>query len=519
VIEDAASNGLVFTLLGLGGAGGAVFLDFFCPLCALLRPAAGHSLPHCPCRPDTRGMDVLTPELVRRYDRPGPRYTSYPTAAEFHDGVEGQAYAERLAAAAARPDEALGLYIHLPFCEERCSFCACNVVITKKREVNTRYLGILAREIRDVSARLGDRAKVRQLHWGGGTPTYLSCDEMIELDRVTREHFQLEPDREQAIEIDPRVTSFEQLAVLRELGFNRLSLGVQDFTPAVQVAVNRVQSYEDTRDQIAEARRLGFGSINVDLIYGLPLQTVESYTQSLQQVLSLRPDRVAAYSYAHMPWLKGNQKRVGDDDLPSPDVKLELFLAAREAFLGAGYVSIGMDHFALPEDEMGRAIQDGTLWRNFMGYTVKHAPDSVAFGVSAIGDVAGAFVQNHRKLSTYEKVVEEGGLPTERGYGLSPDDLVRRHVITALMCTFRVDFEELKERFGIDAPVYFASELQGLRALEEDGFVRLVDTDTPKGRIEVIGTGRMFVRNVCMLFDTYLEGHTKGATPRFSRTV
>ena len=469
--------------------------------------------------PHTEAMDVVTPELVRRYDRPGPRYTSYPTAAEFHAEVGGDAYAERLASAADRPDDALGLYFHLPFCEERCSFCACNVVITKKREVNTRYLGILAKEIRDVSARLGDRARVRQLHWGGGTPTYLRPDEMIELDRVTREHFELEPDREQAIEIDPRVTTFEHLAVLRELGFNRLSLGIQDFTPEVQVAVNRIQSFEDTQAHIEEARRLGFGSVNVDLIYGLPKQTVETYRQALEQVLRLRPDRVAVYSYAHMPWLKTHQKRVGDDDLPTPDEKLELFLVAMQAFHGAGYLSIGMDHFALPEDEMGRAIQDGTLWRNFMGYTVKHAPDTVAFGLSSIGDVAGAFVQNQRKLSTYEKVVEEGGLPTERGYELSPDDHVRRHVITALMCTFHVSFPDLAERFGIDAPTYFASELAGLRDLEEDGFVKLIDVDQPTGRIEVIGKGRFFVRNVCMLFDTYLEGHAQGDKPRFSRTV
>lgn len=468
-------------------------------------------------------MDALTPELLRRYDRPGPRYTSYPTAAEFHDGVGGGEYAERLKAAATRPDDALGLYFHLPFCEERCSFCACNVVITKKREVNTRYLGILAKEVRDVAARLGDRGRVRQLHWGGGTPTYLTPDEMIELDRVTREHFDLEPDREQAIEIDPRVTSFEHLAVLRELGFNRLSLGIQDFTPAVQEAVNRIQSFEATREQIEEARRLGFGSINADMIYGLPRQTVETYRQALEQVIALRPERVAVYSYAHMPWLKSNQKRVGNEDLPSPETKLELFLSARQAFHDAGYVSIGMDHFALPEDDMGRAVSDGTLWRNFMGYTVKHAPDNIAFGVSSIGDVAGAFVQNERKLSNYERVVEEGSLPVERGYELSADDLIRRHVITALMCTFQLDFADMQARFGIDCPRYFAKEIAALRTLEEDGFVKVIeagpDAEAGAGRIEVIGTGRLFVRNVCMVFDTYLEGHMQGEKPRFSRTI
>jgi len=459
-------------------------------------------------------MDAITPDLLRKYDRPGPRYTSYPTAAEFNDGVGAGDYAKCVAGAAGRADQSLGLYFHLPFCEERCSFCGCNVVITKKREVSTRYLGILAKEVRDVAARLGERARVRQLHWGGGTPTYLTPDEMVELDRITREHFVLDEDREQAIEIDPRVTTFEHLAVLRELGFNRLSLGIQDFTPEVQVAVNRVQSYEQTRDQIEEARRLGFESINADLIYGLPKQTVETYRSSLEKVLALRPDRVAVYSYAHMPWLKANQRRVGDEDLPSPETKIELFASAMRAFLGAGYVSIGMDHFALPEDDMGRAVQDGTLWRNFMGYTVKHAPDSVAFGVSSIGDVNGAFVQNHRKLSNYERVVESGELPIERGYLLSDDDHIRRHVITALMCTFTVDKADVGRRFGIEFHEYFASELKALAGLQDDGFVRVSD-----GRIDVVDTGRLFVRNVCMVFDAYLEGHLQGDKPRFSRTV
>ncbi len=470
---------------------------------------------------------ALTPALVRRYDRPGPRYTSYPTAAEFHEGVGAEALAERLTAAARRADEPLGLYVHLPFCTERCHYCGCNVVITKKHDVACGYLAALQTEIRATAERLGERRRVRQLHWGGGTPTYYTPEELRALQTTTLDLFELEDDAEVAIEIDPRVTTFEHLAMLRDVGFNRLSLGIQDFTPAVQEAVHRVQSFEATRELIAEARRLGFGSVNVDLIYGLPKQTPEDYARAIGQVLEIRPERVAVYSYAHMPWIKPHQKRIDAADLPTPGTKLELFTTAFDGFQAAGYDAIGMDHFALPEDELGRALAAGTLWRNFMGYTVRHAPDSIAFGMSAIADVDGAFVQNERKLSRYQEAVRAGRLPAERGYVLSADDKLRRHVITALMCTFQLDLADVERRFGIVFHDVFAKEWEALAPLEADGFLR-----RSEGRIDVVGIGRLFVRNICMVFDAYLEGHVGssadgaspgdgkgGDRPRFSRTV
>jgi oxygen-independent coproporphyrinogen-3 oxidase len=456
----------------------------------------------------------VTVELLRRYDRPGPRYTSYPTAVEFHDGFDEAAYRERLAAAATRPDEPLSLYLHLPFCEQRCTFCGCTVIITRKREVAARYLDYLHREITLLAESLRGRRKVVQYHWGGGTPTYLSPVQMRELSAVVARHFDVQPGAEVAVEVDPRVTSFEQLEVLRGLGFNRLSMGIQDFTPEVQRAVNRVQGEAETRALCERARALGFSSVNVDLIYGLPLQTPASFGRSVDAVVSMRPDRVAVYSFAHVPWIRGHQRMLRVEELPPPEVKLGLFLEARERFLAAGYEPIGMDHFALSEDEMALASRGRTLHRNFMGYTVQKAPDMVGAGVSAIGDVAGAFAQNVKKLSSYYAALDAGRLPVERGYALSPDDHVRRHVITQLMCNLHLDGADTAARFGIDFECYFERELAELRAGPvAHGFVDLHGT-----RLDVTPLGRLFVRNVCMVFDRHLR---ERATPQpvFSRTV
>ena len=457
---------------------------------------------------------AVTLALLRRYDRPGPRYTSYPTAVEFHEGFGEAAYREHLARAAAERERPLSLYLHLPFCEERCTFCGCMVIITKKREVAGRYLEYLHREIGLLAEHLGGRRRVVQYHWGGGTPTYLAPDQMVALQETVGRHFDVQAGAEVAIEVDPRVTSAEQLEVLRGLGFNRLSMGVQDFTPEVQRAVNRVQSEAETRAVFDRARELGYQSINVDLIYGLPFQTLDSFGRSVDSVVAMRPDRVAVYSFAHVPWIRGNQRKLRPEDLPSPELKLSLFVEARERFLEAGYQAIGMDHFALPEDEMARAARSRALHRNFMGYTVRPAPDMVGAGVSAIGDVAGAFAQNVKKLSTYYEALDAGRFPIERGYRLSADDQVRRHVITHLMCNFHIDGAEVSERFGIDFASYFARELEELREgplvhgfLEMDG-----------GRIDLTPTGRLFVRNVCMVFDRYLR-EKKGDSPVFSRTV
>jgi oxygen-independent coproporphyrinogen-3 oxidase len=457
-------------------------------------------------------MQTVSADLLRRYDRPGPRYTSYPTAVEFAESVNAETYALHLERAS-KVDAPLSFYIHLPFCEERCLFCGCNVVISKNHEIASHYLPLLHREIRDVAKRLRPRRRLSQYHWGGGTPTYLSPAQMRELQAVVRGEFEIEPGAEVAIEVDPRVTSVEQMETLRDLGFNRLSMGVQDFTPEVQEAVNRIQPFDRTCALVETGRRLGFQSVNIDLIYGLPLQTPATFAKTLEQVVSIRPDRLAVYSYAHVPWLKGQQRRIDEAQLPKPETKLELFVTAHRALAAAGYVSVGMDHFALPEDEMGRALLDGTLWRNFMGYTVKHAPDMVACGVSGIGDVAGAFFQNEKNLAAWQRAVSEGRLPIERGYVLSEDDKLRRHVITSLMCTFRVDVADVERRFGIRFWERFAPERPALEALEGDGFVKV-----SKERIEVVGLGRLFVRNVCMTFDAFLASKNDGKQ-RFSRTV
>lgn len=453
---------------------------------------------------------------LRQYDRPGPRYTSYPTAVEFNEAFDDMAYAGRLEAAALAEDEPISLYVHLPFCEARCSYCGCMVIITQKREVAARYLTYLEREVEMLATALEGRRSVVQHHWGGGTPTYLDVDQIRRLDAAIGRHFHLDPNAEKAIEIDPRVTTHAQLDLLRSLGFNRLSMGVQDFTPDVQEAISRRQSEQQTRELYAYARAAGFDSINVDLIYGLPNQRLDTFRRTLDSVVALRPERIAVYSYAHVPWLRPHQKQIDATALPGAELKVELFGAAIEAFLGGGYTAIGMDHFALPGDELAIAASERRLHRNFMGYTTRPATDMFGLGVSAIGDVRGAFAQNHKKLPAYYAAIDAGRFPTERGYCLSTDDLVRRRVITELMCNFHVDFGDIASRFGVEFETYFAAELEQLRAAQgpvADGFLRI-----DAGALAVTPRGRLFVRNICMTFDRYLPAH-QGSRPVFSRTI
>ncbi len=452
-------------------------------------------------------------DLLRQYDRPGPRYTSYPTAVEFNSAFNEAAYRKRLEAAAAMTDAPLSLYVHLPFCEARCSYCGCMVIITQKREVAARYLDYLEREIAMLAAALGSRRRIVQHHWGGGTPTYLELPQIQRLHEAVSRHFEFDPDAERAIEIDPRVTSREQLVLLRALGFNRLSMGVQDFTAEVQAAINRRQTEAQTRDLYAYARSIGFDSINIDLIYGLPRQGLDSFRRTLDSVVDMRPERIAVYSYAHVPWLRPHQKAIDVAELPDAELKFELFGAAIETFLAGGYAPIGMDHFALPGDELAIAANERRLHRNFMGYTTRPAPDMFGAGVSAIGDVRGAFAQNEKKLPAYYAAIDLGRFPVERGYALSRDDLIRRQVIKDLMCNFHVDGAQLEAQFGIDFGRYFATEIERLAAPAADGFVRV----TPGG-IDVTPGGRLFVRNICMNFDTYLPAHQQGR-PVFSRTI
>ena len=457
----------------------------------------------------------MTTALTAKYDRPGPRYTSYPTAVEFHAGVDADVYAAKLAEADAHADEPLSMYAHLPFCQERCTYCGCNVVITRHRDVAAQYLDYLDREVDLLSAHLPRRRAISQLHWGGGTPTYYTADQLERVFASIAAHFSFTPEAEVGVEIDPRVTSAEQLAALRRCGFNRLSMGVQDFDPEVQQAVNRIQSYEMTRALLDQARALGFRSINVDLIYGLPYQTPAGFARTLDQVLTLAPDRVAVYSFAFVPWMKAHMTHIPESALPMADEKLALLGLARAAFGGAGYATIGIDHFARPDDELARAVAAGTLGRNFMGYTVQAARDMVGLGVSAIGDLQGAFVQHTKKLTEYYRALDAGRFPVERGYLLDEDDRVRRHVITELMCNGRVDAADVERRFAIRFADYFAAELDELAgAMTDDGIVEAAATG-----VAVTPAGRSFVRNVCMAFDRYHRARTAGPTPVFSRTV
>jgi oxygen-independent coproporphyrinogen III oxidase len=462
----------------------------------------------------TRTLAQVTADVLAKYDRPGPRYTSYPTAVEFHESFTSERYLEKLDEASRTPDEPLSLYIHLPFCRARCSFCGCNVIITRKEGVADAYLDQLEREIALVAERLGKRTKVVQYHWGGGTPTYLDLVQMRRVWNVIASRFTFEPGAEIAIEVDPRVTSRAQADLLRELGFNRISMGVQDFNAEVQDAVNRYQTYEQTRDLHLHLRGLGIESINFDFIYGLPHQTPETFRDTIELALELRPDRVACYSYAFVPWIKAHQKAIRIEDLPPREVKLELFGIAHEIFTRAGYQQIGMDHFALETDSLAVAAREHTLFRNFMGYTTHPARDSVGFGVSAIGDLGGAFAQNTKKLNRYRDALDRGVPPIERGFERSQDDELRRDVIQSLMCNFHLDVRAIERAHGIDFATYFADSL---RRLDEGPVVHGFVTRTPDA-IEVTGTGRLFVRNVCMEFDAYLP-QREGEKPVFSRTV
>jgi oxygen-independent coproporphyrinogen-3 oxidase len=460
------------------------------------------------------GRARVAAELLGRYDRPGPRYTSYPTAVEFSTTFTPERYLAKLDELAAAPAEPISIYIHIPFCEERCTFCGCNVIITRKAGVADRYIDHVEREIALIAGRLGGRRRVLQYHWGGGTPTYLTVAQIERLHCAVLGAFEIAPEAEVAIEVDPRVTTREQVDRLRRLGWNRLSMGVQDFTDAVQHEVNRNQGFDETRDLFDYCRRLGFPSINLDLIYGLPLQTEESFTRSLDQVLSLRPDRVACYSFAMVPWIKSNQRRILEETLPPRETKLALLGIALERFLGAGYRQIGMDHFALETDELSRAVGERRLRRNFMGYTVLPASDMIGLGVSSIGEVRGAYAQNTKKLSEYGVALAAGRPPIERGYELVGDDALRRRVIHEIMCNFHVEFAEVERDFGIRFGDAFAVELDELaRGPAESGFV-----EVGPGRLVVTELGRLFVRNIAMVFDRYLRAKAD-TKPVFSRTV
>ncbi len=462
-------------------------------------------------------MQAITPELIRRFDVSGPRYTSYPTADRFVEAFGMDDYVRALeqrrqgpaAAALARP---LSIYVHLPFCESLCYYCACNKIITKHHERAAPYLALLRREVELHVQHMGRGAAVSQLHLGGGTPTFLSDEELAWLMDLLRSHFTFQDGEEYSIEVDPRTVTAERLESLRQLGFNRLSFGVQDFDPDVQKAVHRVQPAEQVFALVASARRIGFDSVNVDLIYGLPKQNPQSFARTLEQVCELRPDRIALYAYAHLPERFKPQRRIIMIDLPLPDAKVSMLASALKTFMQAGYVYIGMDHFALPEDALAIAKRQGRLHRNFQGYSTQPDCDLVGLGVSAIGKVGATYSQNMKTLDEYQYLIDQGRLPVARGLALSRDDILRRSVIMALMCQGEVLFESIELAHLIDFRQYFAAEMEQMREMQQQGLVSISESS-----IQVTPLGWFFVRGVAMVFDKYLQADRTRA--RFSKII
>jgi oxygen-independent coproporphyrinogen III oxidase len=456
-------------------------------------------------------------ELIRRYDRPGPRYTSYPTAPQFHAGFTATDYAAeaRRSNVAARP---LSLYLHVPYCRSSCYYCGCNRIITRNRARGAAYLQRLLSEIR-MQAELFDRSRpVSQMHFGGGTPTYYNPEELglifAELERGFGLH--RGAGRDYGIEIDPRTADPASLRAMFELGINRISLGVQDFDPQVQLAVNRVQSVEETERLVTEARSVGIRSINFDLIYGLPHQHVDSFARTLDTVVTLRPDRIAAYSYAHLPELFKSQAVMDPSTLPSADTKMALLELTIARLAQAGYVHIGMDHFALPDDELARAQLDGSLQRNFQGYTTHGGCDLVALGMSGIGQVGEVYAQNEKNEIPYLNAIDQGRLPIQRGLATDADDRLRREAIGRIMCFGRLDYARFGEQHGIDTRDYFSSALTRLEQAEKDGLV-----ERGEDALKVTAAGAMLLRVVAMAFDAYVSGDKQAAAApaRFSRVV
>ena len=458
---------------------------------------------------------ALVADLLAKYDRPGPRYTSYPTAVEFDDSMTAEVYAERLARANQDADAPLSVYTHLPFCEERCLFCGCHVIISPHKEKATPYLDMLATEIDLLAEHLPDRRGISQLHLGGGTPTYQTPAQLDVLLKRFFSHFHAVSGAELAIEVDPRVTSSEHIDVLADHGFNRISLGVQDFTHVVQESIHRVQSVEQTQQIIDHARKRGFTGVNVDLIYGLPHQTPDTFEKTVRTVIDMGADRSAVYSFAFVPWIRGHQRKLMEDNLPPAAVKFELFGLVRELFLGAGYEPIGMDHFARQDDELSVAKREGRLRRNFQGYAVIPADDVVALGISGIGDIQGAYVQNMKKLSTYGDAIARAELPVEKGLALTDDDKLRRVVVHDLMCNFRIDRRAIEARFELDFEEYFAEDLRRLAEHAKNGMVELTDE-----AIQATPEGELFIRNLAMCFDVYWRDKHEGKGKNlFSKTV
>ncbi len=450
-------------------------------------------------------------KLIKKYDRPGPRYTSYPTAPHFGEDFDKKKYDEELEKANAEKRD-VSLYVHLPYCDTLCYFCGCNMIVSNNRKRIHSYEEYVKREIDLLSEKIGSERKAVQLHWGGGTPTHLSPKEIFDLGSHIRDSFNFDADAEISCEIDPRGMTKEHVSALRESGFNRVSMGVQDFNEKTQIAVNRIQPEDITVRVIDWARELGFISVNIDLMYGLPFQTPETFSETLDKIIEISPDRIAVFNYAHVPWLKKHQALIRTEDLPTPETKLQLLKLSIEKLTGAGYVFIGMDHFAKPDDELSVALNEKKLYRNFQGYSTRSGADLHALGITGISQFGRIYAQNEKTEKQYYDRIERGELPIAKGYYLNDDDVLRRKVIMKIMCDFELDFREIENEFGIDFEKYFAYGLDKIQEMIEDDLVEISDK-----KLIVKNTGRLLVRNVAMNFDAFLENN-KDKT-KYSRTV
>ncbi len=449
-------------------------------------------------------------ELVTKYNRPGPRYTSYPTAPHFSPEVKETDWSKAIVANNLSDERDLSLYLHLPFCDTLCYFCGCTNIITRNKDHVETYLNHLLQELELFGKLMNPDRKVVQQHFGGGTPTYLEPDQIRRLGGRLQELFPHAADAEIGCEIDPRGLTREHLVALREVGFNRNSIGVQDFTPQVQKAVNRINSESMLREIVGWHNELGFESLNLDLIYGLPFQTPESFEKTLKAILTFNPDRLAVFSYAHVPWMKPNQKLIKETDLPSPDLKLAMLKMIIETLTDSGYVYIGMDHFAKVDDELAIAQREKTLQRNFQGYSTKAGVDIYAFGMSSISQVDSIYAQNTKDINLYQDQIKAGTLPIEKGYILTDEDIIRRNVIMRMMCDLEIDFKNMSRNLNLDFKIHFGAELSNLDEFQQDGLIEL-----DSHRLKVTDKGRLFIRNIAMTFDAYL-GEGEG---RFSKTI
>jgi oxygen-independent coproporphyrinogen III oxidase len=452
-------------------------------------------------------------DLIKKYDRPGPRYTSYPTAPHFNDSFTADKYLDEIIRTnndKNPPD--LSLYYHLPFCDTLCYFCGCNMIITRNRDRIKEYIKYLKNEIDLLRKYIIPERKVVQLHWGGGTPTHLNPDEIIDLISFINKSFDIKSNAEEGCEIDPRGLTREHLEALRHGGFNRISMGVQDFNDKVQKAVNRIQPEEMTRQVVNWVRELGFQSVNLDLMYGLPFQSIETFEKTVDATIDISPDRIAVFNYAHVPWMKKHMALIKPEDLPAPEEKLNILKMTTEKLTDAGYVFIGMDHFAKPTDELTIAQRDKKLYRNFQGYSTNAGTDLYGMGITSISQIGKCYTQNFKKEKEYFDSLNNETLPVERGYYLTDDDVIRRYVITRLMCDFEIDFESVEKIFQINFRNYFANALHGMNEFIDDGLVEIKNN-----KLQVTPMGRLLIRNIAMHFDGYIE--RKEDTARYSRTV